>query len=83
MEVRSSLLESRARLDRELAELDARLHHDFSPRQILSRNPPLLAIAGGLLGLVLLGRPKLLTRSLSTVAQVSALLLVKALVKRI
>ena len=81
-EVRSSLSETRARLCRDMEELDVRLHSDLSPKQILSRHPTFFTIAGAAIGLMLIVKPKLLKRSLATMAQLSAPLLVKALLKK-
>lgn len=82
-EIRSSLDETRSRLDRDLEELDVRLHHDLSPRAILARNPALFGLAGALLGFIVIRHPALLTRSLARAAQLSAPFLAKALLKKI
>lgn len=81
-EIRSSLWETRNRLDRDLEELDVRLHHDLSPKEIFARHPALFGVAGAILGFILIRNPALLTRGLMRAAQVSAPFLVKALLKK-
>jgi hypothetical protein len=81
-EIRSSLWETRNRLDRDLEELDVRLHHDLSPKEIFARHPALFGVAGAVLGFILIRNPALLTRGLVRAAQVSAPFLVKALLKK-
>ncbi len=82
-EIRSSITETRSRLDRDLEELDDRLHHDLSPKEILSRHPALFGIAGALVGFIIIRNPALLTRGLARAAQLSAPFLAKALLKKI
>jgi hypothetical protein len=82
-EIRSSLDDTRSRLDRDLEELDFRLHNDLSPRAIFARNPALFGLAGALLGFIVIRHPALLTRSLARAAQLSAPFLAKALLKKI
>jgi len=81
-EIRSSLWETRNRMDRDLEELDVRLHHDLSPKVIFSRHPALVGIAGAVIGFILIRNPALLTRGLVRAAQVGAPFLVKALLKK-
>jgi hypothetical protein len=81
-QIKASLLETRNRLDRDLEELDFRIHHDWSPKAIFSRHPALFGVAGAVLGFVLIRHPAFLTRGLVRAAQVSAPLLVKALLKK-
>jgi hypothetical protein len=81
-EIRSSLWETRNRLDRDLEELDVRLHHDLSPKEIFSRHPALFGVAGAVLGFILIRHPAILTRGLVRAAQVSAPFLMKALLKK-
>jgi hypothetical protein len=81
-QIRSSLSETRQRLDRDLDELDVRLHQDFSPKAIFSRHPALFGVAGAVLGFILIRNPAILTRGLVRAAQLGAPLLVKALLKK-
>ncbi len=82
-EIRSSIYETRSRLDRDLEELDIRLHRDLSPKEIFSRHPALFGVAGALVGFILIRNPALLTRGLARAAQWSAPFLAKALLKKI
>lgn len=82
-EIRSSIYDTRSRLDRDLEELDVRLHRDLSPKEILSRHPALFGIAGALVGFALIRNPALLTRGLARAAQWGAPFLAKALLKKI
>jgi hypothetical protein len=81
-EIRSSLWETRQRLDQDLDELGVRLHHDLSPKEIFSRHPALFAVAGAVIGFILIRNPAILTRGIARAAQVSAPFLVKALLKK-
>jgi len=82
-EIRNSLDETRGRLDRDLEELDARIHRDLSPKEIFARNPALFSIAGALVGFLIIRNPAILTRGLARAAQWSAPFLAKALLKKI
>jgi hypothetical protein len=81
-EIRSSLSETKERLTHDLEELDERIHHDLSPKEILSRHPALFAVAGAVLGYILIRKPAILARGLVRTAQVGAPFLMKALLKR-
>jgi len=81
-EIRTSLWETRNRLDRDLEEIDVRLHHDLSPKEIFARHPALFGVAGAVLGFILIRHPAILTRGLVRAAQVSAPFLMKALLKK-
>ncbi len=81
-EIRSSLTETKTRLVHDLEELDERIHHDLSPKEILSRHPALFAFAGAVLGYILIRRPALVARGLVRAAQVGAPFLAQALLKR-
>ena len=81
-QIRSSLWETRNRLDRDLDELDVRLHQSLSPKEIFSRHPALFGVAGAVIGFILIRNPALLTRGLVRAAQVTAPFLVKALLKK-
>jgi hypothetical protein len=81
-EIRSSLWENRNRLDRNLEELDTRLRHDLSPRELFLRHPALFGVAGAIVGFVLIRNPRLLTRGLLRAAQLSAPFVLKSLLKR-
>ncbi|HEY7816949.1 MAG TPA: hypothetical protein VIG29_01920 [Vicinamibacteria bacterium] len=82
-EIRNSLYETRGRLDRDLEELDERLHRELSLKEIFSRNPALFSIAGALVGFLLIRNPAIVTRGLTRAAQLSAPFLAKALLKKI
>ena len=81
-EIRSSLTDTKTRLTHDLEELDERIHHDLSPKVILSRHPALFGIAGAVLGYILIRRPALLARGLIRAAQVGTPFLAKALLKK-
>jgi hypothetical protein len=80
-EIRASLWETRTRLDRELEELDVRIHENLSPRVLLSRHPAIFALAGAALGYVLIRKPALLARGIVRAAQIGAPFVAKALLK--
>lgn len=82
-EIRSSLWETRQRLDRDLEELDFRLHQSLSPKEIFSRHPALIGVAGAVIGYLLISRPAMIAKGIARVAQVSAPLLARALLKKI
>ncbi|HEY7698156.1 MAG TPA: hypothetical protein VIE88_07050 [Vicinamibacteria bacterium] len=82
-EIRNSLWETRQRLDRDLEELDIRLHENLSPKAIFSRHPALIGVAGAVIGYLLISRPSMIARGIARAAQVSAPLLARALLKKI
>jgi hypothetical protein len=81
-DIRASLWETRNRLDHDLEELDVRLHQSLSPRAIFARHPALFGIAGAAVGFLLVRHPALLGQGLLRAAQLSAPLLVKALLPK-
>ncbi|MGH9324208.1 MAG: hypothetical protein ACRD21_06020 [Vicinamibacteria bacterium] len=81
-EIRASLWETQAKMDRDLSELETRLHESLSPKALLSRHPALFGIAGALLGVVLFRRPALLARGITWAARMSTPFLVRALLRK-
>jgi hypothetical protein len=80
-EIRASLWETRTRLDRDLEELDVRIHESLSPRALIARHPALIALAGAALGYLLIRKPALLARGIVRAAQVGAPFLAKSFLK--
>lgn len=82
-EIRDSLWEARKRIDRDLEELDFRLHQSLNPKEIFSRHPALISVAGAVIGFLLIRNPSLIVRGFARAAQVSAPLLARALLRKI
>ena len=81
-EIRRSLHVTRKRLDRDLAELQERLEQSVSPRNILSRHPALVTMAGAVVGVLVVRNPALVVRALTRLAQASAPFVVRSLLSR-
>lgn len=81
-QIRASLHETRRRLDDDLLELQQRVETGMSPKEVLSRHPAALAIAGAVVGFVVIRNPAIVGRALTRIAQASAPVLFRTLVKR-
>ena len=81
-QIRSSLHETRQRLDGDLTELQDRLEESVSPRNILSRHPAIMTAAGAVFGVLVVRNPAVVVKALTRLAQASAPFLVRALLTR-
>lgn len=81
-QIRKSLHETRKRLDHDLSELEDRVEDSMSPRNILSRHPALMTVAGVVIGIVVVRNPAMIGRTLTRLVQASAPFLVRAALQR-
>jgi hypothetical protein len=81
-EIRRSLAAARERLDEDLEELELRMEDSLNPRKLATRHPLLVAVAGLLLGVLVVRRPALVGRSLSRLLGITAPFLVRAVLNR-
>lgn len=81
-EIRQSIADNRRGIDEDLDELENRIHESLSPKELLTRHPALVSIAGVVLGVLVVRNPALITRGLTRIAQLSVPFVFKALLPK-
>jgi hypothetical protein len=81
-QIRKSLHETRKRLDHDLTDLQERVEDSVKPRNLLTRHPAVMTVAGAVIGFLVIKNPALIARGLTRIAQASTPFLVRAALSR-